>query len=188
MKTIYNAILSKLNEINIPYLEQAFRDAVQIALNESISESALEHLKETKDYALSKASLYWFDWDKGQLKKKDDTGRYPVVFPCALVRIGIPSTTDVTDKVQDCKATVTITLAFDTLGLGRTAANAPEEVRAQGLEPYDVIADVYSRLQGYYTAQFNPLRRRSQGELTHPDLFVYQIVFETGFEDSTADT
>jgi len=188
MKTIYNAILQRLNDINIPYLEEWYRGQLKTALDAHVENDMIEALNEQRDEKLSKASLYWFDWDKGQLKKKDETGRYPVAYPCALVRIGIPSATDITDKIQDCKATVTITLAFDTLGMGRTAANAPEEVRVQGLEPYDVIADVYTRLQGFYTAQFNPLRRRSQGELTHPDLFVYQIVFETGFDDMTADT
>lgn len=187
MKTIYNAILHRLNEINIPYLNEWYRGLIQNAIDAGFEEEVIEGLKDQRDEKLSQASLYWFDWDKGQLKKKDDSGRYPVAYPCALVRISIPSTTDITDKIQDCKATVTITLAFDTLGIGRTAANAPDEVRAQGLEPYDVIADVYTRLQGYYTGQFNPLRRRSQGELTHNDLFVYQIVFDTEFEDSTAE-
>ena len=132
-------------------------------------------------------TLRWFDWDKGQLKKKDEAGRYPVAYPCAIVRIGVTGTTDVTDKVQDCKTAVTLTLAFDPLGSGRTAANAPDAIREQGLEPYDVIADVYARLQGFGTANFDSLRRRSQGELTHSDLFVYQIVFDCEFEDSTAE-
>lgn len=137
---------------------------------------------------LDNDTLRWFDWEKGQLKKKDETGHYPVAYPCALVRISIPSTTDITDTIQDCKGTITITLAFDPLSYGRTAANAPEEWRNQGLEPYDVIAEVYKVYQGFTGDNlFDPLRRRSQGELTHPDLFVYQIVFETSFEDNTAD-
>lgn len=131
-------------------------------------------------------TLRWFDWDRGQLKKKDATGRYPVAFPCALIRIGITGTTDVTDKVQDCKSAITITLAFDPLSYGRTAANAPDDVRQQGLEPYEVIAKVYARLQGFGTDNFDCLRRRSQSEVTHNDLFVYQIVFDCEFEDNTA--
>ena len=131
-------------------------------------------------------TLRWFDWDRGQLKKKDATGRYPVAFPCALIRIGITGTTDVTDKVQDCKSAITIALAFDPLSYGRTAANAPDDVRQQGLEPYEVIAKVYARLQGFGTDNFDCLRRRSQSEVTHNDLFVYQIVFDCEFEDNTA--
>lgn len=136
---------------------------------------------------LQNNTLRWMDWDKGQLKKKNDTGRYPVAYPCALVRIAIPKAEDVTDTIQDCVGTITITLAFDPLGMGRTAANAPEEVREQGLEPYDVIADVYKLLQGFGTDEFSPLSRKSAGELTHPDLFVYQIVFNTEFVDNTAE-
>lgn len=136
---------------------------------------------------LQNNTLRWFDWNKGQLKKADEAGRYPVPFPCALVRIDIPKTKDVTDTLQDCKATIAITLAFDPLSMGRTAANAPEEIRAQGLEPYDTIADVYKLLQGFGTDQFSPLSRKSAKELTHPDLFVYEIVFATEFEDNTAD-
>lgn len=131
--------------------------------------------------------LRWVDWDKGQLKKRDATGRYAVTYPCALIRIGIDNTTNLTDKIQDCKSTVSITLAFDTLGLARTATNAPNDVRDKGLEPYDTIADVYASLQGFETDDFNPLNRRPQGELTHNDLFVYQIVFNCEFEDQTAD-
>lgn len=136
---------------------------------------------------LENKTLNWIDWDKGQLKKKDASGRYAVAFPCALIRIGVTGTTDITDKVQDCKSAVTITLAFDTLGLARTAANAPEDIREKGLEPYDVIAKVYATLQGYGTEHFDCLRRRSQSEVTHNDLFVYQIVFDCEFEDSTAE-
>lgn len=187
MKTIYNALMNRLNVINIPYLEQHFKDIIQEAINADLSNEAIEQLKETRDYAINKASLYWFDWDKGQLKKKDETGRYPVVYPCALVRISIPKAQDVTYTIQDCKATIAITLAFDPLSMGRTAANAPEEIRAQGLEPYDTIADVYKLLQGFGTDQFSPLSRKSAKELTHPDLFVYEIVFVTEFEDNTAE-
>jgi hypothetical protein len=136
---------------------------------------------------LEDKTLRWFEWNKGQLKKKDASGRYPVAYPCALIRIGITGTTDVTDKVQDCKTAVTVTLAFDPLAYGRTAANAPGEIRGQGLEPYDVIAEVYALLQGYGTARFDSLRRRSQSEVAHNDLFVYQIVFDCEFEDSTAE-
>lgn len=132
-------------------------------------------------------SLRWFDWDKGQLKKKGQNDRYPVAFPCLLLRVGITSANDVTDTIQDCKANVTVTLAFDPLGYGRTAANAPEEVREQGLEPYEVIAEVYKKLQGFTEGHFNPLSRKKAGELTHPDLFVYEIVFSTEFEDNTAE-
>lgn len=132
-------------------------------------------------------TLRWVDWNKGQLKKKDNSGRYPVAYPCALIRIGIPKAEDITYTIQDCQGAITITLAFDPLSSGRTAANAPEEVRNQGLEPYEIIADVYKSLQGFGTDEFSPLSRKSAGELTHNDLFVYEIAFRTEFEDNTAE-
>lgn len=191
MKTIYNAVLNRLNEINIPYInnwyDRLIENVKKTGLPEDEKELTIDGLNETRREKLAKASLYWFDWDKGQLKKKDATGRYAVAFPCGLIRIGIKETTDITDTIQDCKSAITITLAFDTLGLARTAANAPEDVREKGLEPYDVIADVYSLLQGFETDNFNPLSRISQGEVTHNDLFVYQIVFSCHFEDNTAE-
>lgn len=149
----------------------------------TIYKAVLEQLKPLLD----DGRLRWVDWDKGQLKKKDEAGRYAVAYPCALVRIGVTSTTDITDTIQACKSAVTVTLAFDTLGQARTTANAPADVREKGLEPYDVIADVYARLQGLETDNFNPMSRRSQEELTHNDLFVYRIVFDCEFEDETAE-
>ncbi len=118
---------------------------------------------------LQDKTLRWFDWDNGQLKKKDETGRYAIAFPCSLIRIGVTGTTGITDTVQDCQSTITITLAFDPLSYGSTAANAPDDVREQGLTPYDIIAKVYARLQGHGTPRFDSLRRRSQSEVSHSD-------------------
>lgn len=132
--------------------------------------------------------IRWFDWDKGQLKKKDDTGRYSTAEPCLLVRISLKVKENLTTRIQNCEGIITMTLAFDPLSMGSTAANAPEEVRTQGLEPYDTISEVYKKYQGFTgDNHFDPLNRISAGELTHPDLFVYQITFKTEFEDSTAD-
>jgi hypothetical protein len=131
-------------------------------------------------------TLRWIDWDTGQLKKVGANDRPPVAWPCALIRIGIPQTKDITDKVQECRASVTITLAFDPLSQGSTAANAPEEVREEALTSYDVISKVYEMLQGFGTKDFDCLVRRSQGEVSHNSLFVYQIVFDCRFVDRTA--
>lgn len=135
---------------------------------------------------IDNGTIKWIDWDKGQLKKTGEKDRPDVNYPCALIRISLSNCTDVTDHIQDCKALVTITLAFN-VESQRTSADVPEEVREQHLEPYDVIADVYSLLQGYYTDDFSPLSRKKAGEVTHPSLFVYQIPFETEFEDNTAE-
>lgn len=128
--------------------------------------------------------LRYVDWDKGQLKK-EEKGRYPVAYPCALIRIGILSTEDYTDYIQTCKANVTVTLAFNPQTLFSTKLLIPKE--QYGIEPYEVINEVYKSLQGFSTLEFNPLRRRSQSEVNHPHLFVYQLVFETQFQDESAD-
>lgn len=145
--------------------------------------AVLEQLKPL----IENRTLRWIDWDRGQLKKKDETGRYSLAYPCALIRMGITKAESITDKIQECTASVTVTLAFDPLSYGRTAANSPEGVRAQGLEPYDIIAEVYRRLQGLETDSFNPFSRKSQSELSHSDLFVYQIAFDCVFQDDTAE-
>lgn len=141
------------------------------------------------DPQLQDKTLYWIDWDKGQLKEYGKENRPPLRLPAALVSIEIPSGSivDVTDFIQDCKARVTITLVFDPTQYARSSAGAPDDIREKALEPYDVIATIYSRLQGYYTDNFDALVRRSQGEVSHPVLFVYKIVFETAFEDNTAN-
>lgn len=186
MKTIYNALLEHLKNDIESFVIDYHNKWIERLKEKGANDEQIEIAEEMKKKAVSEAYLRWFDWDKGQLKKKQDD-RYPVAYPCALLRVGIGSTTDITDTAQDCKATVTLTLAFNPLEYGSTAAHAPDEIRAQGLEPYDVIAAIYKKLQGFSTDAFNPLRRRKQGELTHPDLFVYQIVFETEFEDNTAE-
>ncbi|MFV0310848.1 MAG: hypothetical protein ACK5KN_04270 [Dysgonomonas sp.] len=132
-------------------------------------------------------TLRWADMDKGQLKKVGEKDRPPLNYPCALISINIGSTKDITDTVQDCRATVTMTLAFDPAQYMRSSAGAPEDVRDKALEPYDIIARVYGLLQGFGTDAFDSLRRRSQGEVAHNSLFVYRIVFNCEFEDNTAD-
>lgn len=146
----------------------------------TIYEAVLEQLKETGFYK-------WIDWDKGQLKKTGKNNRPDVNYPCALIRIGITSTEDVTDTIQDCKANVAVTLAFNPDSC-RTSGDAPEAARKAGLEPYNIIAKTYAKLQGFSTEDndFAPLRRTGQSEVTHPTLFTYQIVFGTEFRDYTA--
>lgn len=139
---------------------------------------------------LDNETLRWIDWDKGQLKRKSKEGRYPVTFPCLLIRIGVPKASNIDDSTQECKALITATLAFDPYSMNQTSANASEEDRNRSLEPYDVIATVYKTLQGFSgkdNKRFAPLERTSQSEVNHAELFAYQIVFGTEFEDVTAE-
>jgi hypothetical protein len=131
-------------------------------------------------------ALRWVDLDTGQLKQTGSGQRPPVAYPCALLSTRLARCRSITDTEQDCQAVVTVRLAFDPLAAGRTAANAPGDVREASLHPYDIIADVYKALQGFETACFNTLDRVSQEEEQNPALFVYKILFTVDFIDTTA--
>lgn len=139
---------------------------------------------------LDNETLRWIDWDKGQLKRKSKEGRYPVAYPCLLIRIDVPKASDIDDLTQDCNALITATLAFDPHQTAQSSASADQQDRDRALEPYDVIATVYKTLQGYSgkdNKRFAPLARTRQGEVNHSELFTYEIVFGTEFEDCTAE-
>lgn len=127
-------------------------------------------------------AIRWIDWDKGQLKTKS---RPAVAFPCALLGIHIAGAKDITPWVQHCNAIVRIRLAFDQPM--KTDGATPPTHLERALEPYDIIADVYKALQGFNTANFDPLSRVKQMEETNSHgLFTYIIDFRTEFEDNTA--
>lgn len=127
-------------------------------------------------------TLRWIDLDTGQLEVGD---RPPVAFPCALISISIASARDVTDTVQECSARVRVRLAFDQPA--KTDSATPTDVIEKSLNPYDVIAEVYAALQGFYTANFDSLSRaRQDRETSINGLFVYSLEFITTFTDETA--
>lgn len=127
--------------------------------------------------------LTWVDLERGQL---DTNSRPPVQFPCALVGIDIDDANSITDTLQDCKATITVRLVFDTVG--RTAGNTPAIEREKSLQVYDTIANVYKALQGFYTEHFDCLSRKRQGkEKSRHGYFQYRYDFSCEFEDLTAE-
>lgn len=129
--------------------------------------------------------LKWIDLDTGQLEVR--TERPALAYPAALIGITIQPKRNLTDKIQDCEATIIVRLAFDNLP-GRTAANAPDAAREKSLSVYDTIADVYTTLQGFDTNNFDSLYRvRQMKENSVNGLFQYRIEFKTVFEDDTAD-
>ncbi|MDL2254977.1 hypothetical protein LJC38_00145 [Parabacteroides sp. OttesenSCG-928-K15] len=132
-------------------------------------------------------ALKWIDLDFGQLEQIRSGERPPIAYPCALITIGVPRCRNLTDTIQNCQAQIIIRLAFDPLGNGRTAANAPDDVRDTSLNPYDVISDVHAALQGYETENFNSLARSSQEKESRTDRFIYKMVYTCDFEDQTAD-
>jgi hypothetical protein len=128
-------------------------------------------------------AIRWIDLDTGQLEAGD---RPPVAFPCALISISIVSAKDVTDTIQECSARIKVRLAFDQPA--KTDSATPAAVLQQSLNPYDVIADVYAALQGFYTANFDSISRtRQDRENSRNGLFIYSLEFSTNFTDESAD-
>lgn len=132
-------------------------------------------------------AIQWVDLDYGQLEQIGTNGRPPVAYPCALVTIDLPKCNSITDTIQSCMANITIRLGFDPLGNGRTAENAPDDVRDKALNPYDVIASVHAAIQGFETKNFNTMSRIRQEKESRREYFIYRMVYACEFEDDTAD-
>jgi hypothetical protein len=130
--------------------------------------------------------LAWIDYDKGQMNVKP--GQRPALkFPCALLRIEIPSASDITDTAQEATARITVRLFFETFKQ-ETAMAYTGDKQDKALEPYDTIADVYAALQGFETAEFDALSRSSSADEKRTDeYFGYQHIFTCKFEDLTAE-
>lgn len=125
--------------------------------------------------------LRWIDLDFNQLESVE---RPPVAFPAALISIEVTNASDVTDYTQDCEALLSIRLAFD--NLGQTAASTPQPYLDNALNPYNVAGKVYSALQGWHTAHFDPISRlRQRPEQSRHNLFIYRVDFQIRFEDTT---
>lgn len=131
--------------------------------------------------------LRYIDIDKGQLDiPYNDSSRPAVLYPCALISIDIDEAHDLYDNVQECRGSITVRIAQDlTAGGADTAMHASPDRQEVGLSGYDLVARVYSVLQGYETQHFQPLTRRSQRRDYMP-VFAYRILFSCEFEDHTA--
>lgn len=128
-------------------------------------------------------TIKWIDFDKGQL---DTNERPQIAFPAALISIDVYECQDITETEQDCKAKISIRLAFD--NQMKTEASTPSTALNKALSPYDVIADVYTKMQGFSTDYFSSISRKRQGkESNRSGIFVYTIVFNTQFEDISAN-
>lgn len=126
-------------------------------------------------------SIHFLDLDKGQL----ETNNTAVAFPAVLVNINLPECRDITDLEQRVRAQIVLRVAFDYTG--ETSAAAPEGVREQSLSYFDLLDEVYAKLQGYADADIDTISRRGvQQELREDGLKVTQIMFECWFDDETA--
>ena len=116
--------------------------------------------------------------DLGQLDVRyGETSRPPVAYPCVVVSMAVTGRVDVTPKLQECDAVITVTYATDRVGL----------TGDKTLLPYDEASEVYAALQGFGTREFEPLSRKSgSADGSKPGLFRYRWTFATSYVDETA--
>ena len=122
--------------------------------------------------------LKWVDFDSGQLLEE----KPPVVFPCALVSIDLPTCEDMCKDVQRCYASFIVRLAFK--ALGDTHARATKPQRQLALSYFDVIDKVYRKLQGFESRAFNSFSRRAlRNETLRKGIKVATLDFSTAFDE-----
>lgn len=127
------------------------------------------------------SALKWIDKNKGQL----DYAAPPIAMPCALIRVNLPKCDDLGGNVQQCIGSFSVTLAFK-FG-GETSKSTPEAIRNQSLEYYQLVEDVYKKLQGYSTSELSPFsRKRVDEEIRQDGLILLTMHFETDYQDFTA--
>ena len=126
-------------------------------------------------------ALRWVDLEAGQLEMEQP----PVAFPCALIDLQISNAENNNAKQQNCDLIVRVVVGVPVLG--ETSAAAPAPVRAKALEFFDISTQVYKALQGFETAEFSPLSRKSQTSRSARGLKKVTIEFKTNFTDYSAE-
>lgn len=109
-----------------------------------------------------------------------ERSRPPVAYPCALLDMDITATHTLTRQTQECRASLTVTIATDRV-------NSIDDKKA--MAPYDLVAEVYQALQGFYTEHFSPLTRTRAARVrqsSNTQLFIYEMRFSLDFIDNTA--
>jgi len=121
-------------------------------------------------------SLKWIDLDKGQMRFE----KPPIVFPAALIGLQVARAENLNQTKQLVNAQITIKLCFDFTG--NTDASTPEEHRLNSLAYFDLVETVFNKLQGWATAEMNPLERSNQFDEQRPDAYkVTTITFSTNY-------
>jgi hypothetical protein len=140
------------------------------------------------------AALKWIGYDFGQLDVAySSTDRPPVVFPCVLIDISYPNTTDMNaqsgDQKQKVSAQIILKVAFNPLS-DRSNMGAPDVDRLLSLSPLDTVADIHATLQAWNgstdttSALFRQLSRSRAVPVPRPDgIKLYEITYDTTFID-----
>lgn len=128
------------------------------------------------------SALRWIDLDNGQLESPD---RPPVAFPACLIDMSYPVCEDAGETVQQVTCQVTLRLAFL---LTDPTSNASKEIRSKALAIFQVMEDIHTALQNWYTDQLGSFSRRSVvPERRNDGIKVYRMVYQSVFEEDTAE-
>lgn len=127
-------------------------------------------------------ALRWIDLNIGQMATENP----PVDYPCALIDIPTGDYSDASQGMQLGKLTLEVELYF----IIRTPASmaAPEKLRNQALEHFDIAAEVYRALQGFGGETFTGLTRirSTRDKEYYPRCF--RLTFVCGTKDISAMT
>lgn len=127
--------------------------------------------------------ILYIDLDTGQLDARDHEPP-PVEFPCALIDIEYDKCEDESKFVQQCRARVTVRVAFEAWA-DETSSATPIQWREKALAKMDIPDKVYCALQGWGTDEFSDLSRTSMRPEKRSDgLKMYRIEFETTISDA----
>lgn len=126
---------------------------------------------------LATGMLNWVDIDNGQLDIIDTPP--PVAWPCALIDISYNTCKDIDQETQQCDATITITLGFDSM-VDQSDSTLPVEMIDQALEIYDTVEIVSEALLGFDTPAITPLERTSLEPQTRArGIKTFRMTYET---------
>lgn len=130
-------------------------------------------------------AIKWVDQDLGQLEYYDQ--RPAVSWPCVLIDFGNTNYDEMQGNVQLGNAQFTLRLGFPSFSPSQ--AGAPDSVKEQALQYYELEQLLYQAIQGYNAdGLMQPCTRISaQTERREGDNFrVRVIVFNTIFMDDSA--
>lgn len=130
-------------------------------------------------------TLKWKDLNVNQLQEEQPA----VLFPCALIDINLPICNDIDTgaKMQQHTSRFTITLAIKAIGESNANATVPQ--RANALAYFDLVQDVFKKLQGFGSEVYYPFTTKSIINIgARKGLKVVALTFETSWHDYTANS
>lgn len=126
--------------------------------------------------------LRWVDMQKGQMNFE----KPPVVFPCALIKVIIPASDNITKKLQSVNGVVEVSYCFDFTG--KTNNKMLKTQREKSLTYLRTVDKAHKALQAFETNYFSNLQRTSAIEQERPDGYkVLMVSYTTTYREDTSD-